>query len=205
MIVATSATDPQESNTLYAQGGIIYRGENDSPAALAEDIIRAGDGHCNPAAVAILAEEGPRRLEQVLLDRVSVQFDREKDGQLSLVREGGHTIPRILHVADHTGEAIEMALVKALREHPNVTLLTGHTAVDLLTPAHHSLDRHAVYEPLSCIGAYLFDQATGVVKRCLARKTVLATGGLGQIFLRTSNPPGARGWVRHGLGTRARG
>ena len=102
-------------------------------------------------------------------------------------------MPRILHVADYTGKAIEIALIKAVRSHPNITLLTGHTAVDLLTPAHHALDRHALYAPLSCVGAYLFEQATGEVKRCMARKTILATGGLGQIFLRTSNPPGARG------------
>ena len=160
---------------------------------MAEDITRAGDGHCNPAAVNILAEEGPGRVEEVLLKRVNVQFDRAADGQLSLVREGGHSMHRILHVADYTGKAIEVALVAALRAHPNVTLLTGHTAVDLLTPAHHAQDRHVIYEPLSCIGAYLFEQATGTIKRCMARKTVLATGGLGQIFLRTSNPPGARG------------
>ncbi len=193
VLVVTSATDPAETNTRYAQGGIIYRGPNDSPAALAEDIIRAGDGHCNPQAVDILAAEGPQRVEEILLQRVGVAFDHTADGQLSLAREGGHTMPRILHVADYTGKAIEDALVTALRGHRNVTLLTGHTAIDLLTPAHHAQDRHVVYEPLSCVGAYLFEQATGVVKRCLARKTILATGGLGQIFLRTSNPAGARG------------
>lgn len=193
VVLVTSATDPQESNTYYAQGGIIYRGVDDSPAALAEDILRAGDHHCHPAAVALLAEEGPRRVEEVLLERAKVQFDRTSDDQLSLVREGGHSMHRILHVADYTGKAIEVALVAALRAHPNVTLLTGHTAVDLLTPAHHALDRHVVYERLSCVGAYLFEQATGIIKRCMARKTILATGGLGQIFLRTSNPAGARG------------
>lgn len=193
VIVVTSATDPHESNTLYAQGGIIYRGVNDSPEALAEDILRAGAGHCHPAAVAALAEEGPQRVDEILLERAKVEFDRTEDGALSLVREGGHSMHRILHVADYTGKAIEVALIAALRQHPNVTLLSGHTAIDLLTPAHHAQDRHVVYEPLSCVGAYLFEQATGAVKRCMADKTILATGGLGQIFLRTSNPAGARG------------
>lgn len=193
VVVVTSATDPQESNTLYAQGGIIYRGVNDTPAALAEDIIRAGDGHCNPIAVNILAEEGPQRVEEILLKRAKVDFNLTPAGQLSLAREGGHSMPRILHVADYTGKAIEQALIEAVKAHPNITLLTGHTAVDLLTPAHHAQDRHVVYDPLACVGAYLFDQATSAVKRCMARKTILATGGLGQIFLRTSNPSGARG------------
>lgn len=193
VVVVSSSADPQESNTLYAQGGIIYRGIHDTPAALAEDIIRAGAGHCNPAAVDILAVEGPQRVDEVLLQRVGVEFNHTEAGELSLAREGGHSMPRILHVADHTGKAIEQALVKALCAHPNIQLLTAHTAVDLLTPAHHAVDRHVVYDPVACVGAYLFEQATGLVKRCMARKTILATGGLGQIFLRTSNPPGARG------------
>ena len=71
--------------------------------------------------------------------------------------------------------------------------MTHHTAVDLLTPAHQGRDRRAVYEPLSCVGAYVFDQGTGAIDRCLARATILATGGLGQIFLRTTNPAGSRG------------
>lgn len=191
--VATRATEPQESNTLYAQGGIIYRGPGDSPEALAADIQRAGDGHCNPKAVAILATEGPDLLKRILMDRVGVQFDRAEDGSLSLVREGGHSLPRILHVADYTGKAIEVALIRALAEHPRVRLLTGYTAVDLLTPSHHSLNRLAVYDPRSCVGAYLFDQGRNAVIRCLAKETILATGGLGQIFLQTTNPPGARG------------
>ncbi len=193
VVMVTSATAPQESNTYYAQGGIIYRGVDDAPAALAADITRAGGDHCNPIAVNILAEEGPERVDEILLKRAKVDFDRTETGELSLAREGGHSMPRILHVADYTGKAIEESLIAAVRARPNITLLTGHTAVDLLTPAHHALDRHVVYQPLSCVGAYLFDQTDGAVKRCMARKTILATGGLGQIFLRSSNPPGARG------------
>jgi L-aspartate oxidase len=191
--LVTRSAEPQESNTFYAQGGIIYRGIGDSPEALEVDILRAGDGHCNPRTVAILAEEGPELLRRILIERVGVRFDRNEDGSLSLVREGGHSLPRILHVADFTGKAIEEALIGALAAHPNVRLLTGNTAVDLLTPSHHSLNRLAVYDSRSCVGAYLFDQAEGVVRRCLAKETILATGGLGQIFLRTSNPAGARG------------
>jgi L-aspartate oxidase len=65
--------------------------------------------------------------------------------------------------------------------------------VDLLTPAHHGRDRRAIYDPLSCVGAYVLDQVSGDVIRCFARATVLSTGGLGQIFLRTTNPVGSRG------------
>lgn len=189
----TRAAQPEDSNTYWAQGGIIYRGEHDSPNDLATDILRAGAGHSYPPAVHILAAEGPPILKRVLLERVGVEFDRSDSGALSLALEGGHSMPRILHVADYTGRAIETALMRALAAHPRITLLTGHTAVDLLTPSHHARNRLAVYEPRACVGAYLLDQATGQVRRCLARATVLATGGLGQIYLRTTNPPGARG------------
>ncbi len=193
VVVVTRASDPEESNTHYAQGGIVYRGEGDSPERLQEDVFHAGAGHCYPPSVRILAEEGPGLVEKILLDKLKVAFDRTSDGTLSLAREGSHSLPRILHAADTTGKAIEEELVKALREQPNVTLLTRHTAVDLLTPSHHSLSRLAVYEPNSCVGAYLLDQEKGLIFRCVAKKTILATGGLGQIFLRTSNPKGARG------------
>jgi L-aspartate oxidase len=191
--VVTRAADPNDTNTHWAQGGIIYRGQQDSPELLVADILRAGAGHSNPQAAAILAEEGPHLVESMLLDRLAVAFDHVPSGELSLALEGGHSVPRVIHTADATGKAISEALIQALQVHPNITLLEGHTAIDLLTPSHHSLNRLDIYAPLSCVGAYLYDQAAGQVKRCIARHTVLATGGLGQIFLRTTNPTGARG------------
>ena len=191
--LVTRAADPSDSNTNLAQGGIIYKGHEDSAALLVEDILRAGAGHASRQAATLLADEGPGLVERLLLERVGVVFDRVADGTLSLALEGGHSLPRIIHAADATGKAIETALVRALQAHPNVTLLLRHTAIDLLTPAHHSLNRLDIYAPLSCVGAYVLDQATEQVKRCVARHTVLATGGLGQIFLRTTNPAGARG------------
>ena len=193
VVVATRAREPNHTNTLWAQGGIVYRGADDTPAALAADVLRAGAGHCNPVAVDILAEEGPAAFESVLLERVRTPFDRTPDGLLSLVREGGHAVARIAHVADHTGQAIQVSLMQALVTHPNITVLVGHTAVDLLTPSHHSRNRLAVYEPRSCVGAYLLNRSNGFVRRCLAGATILATGGLGQIYLHSTNPPGARG------------
>ena len=191
--LVTRAADPNDTNTNLAQGGIIYKGHEDSAGLLVADILRAGAGHASRQAATLLAEEGPELVERLLLERVGVVFDRVADGTLSLALEGGHSLPRIIHAADATGKAISTALVRALQAHPNVTLLVGHTAIDLLTPAHHSLNRLDIYAPLSCVGAYVLEQATGQVKRCVARHTVLATGGLGQIFLRTTNPAGARG------------
>lgn len=193
VLVVTRTQEPHESNTYYAQGGIIYRGVNDTPQLLAEDITRAGAGHCQPKAVKTLAEDGPVLVTDILLEKLHVPFDQTDNAELSLTREGGHSLPRIVHAADATGKAIEVALIKTLQAHPNVTILTGHTAVDLLTPSHHSLNRLAVYTRPSCAGAYILNQNEEQVIRCLAKKTILATGGLGQIFLRSSNPAGARG------------
>jgi L-aspartate oxidase len=154
--------------------------------------MRAGAGHCYPRHVAILAEEGPALVQDVLLERVGVQFDRNGGG-LSLAREGGHSLARIIHAADATGKAISVALIEALQGHPLVTLLSGYTAIDLIMSNQHTHNRAAVYEPPVCLGAYLLDQAGQHVVSCLAGWTILATGGLGQIFERTTNPPGARG------------
>jgi L-aspartate oxidase len=191
--IITAAGAAQETTTYYAQGGIIYKGLDDSAQLLAEDIMRVGDGLNSPDAVAILAEEGPPLLEQMLIQELNVPFDLAPTGRLHLTLEAAQSTARILHVADATGRAIEEKLVAAMLRRPNVELLTGHTAVDLLTPAHHSRDRRAVYEPLSCTGAYVFDQQQGEVITYLAQATVVATGGLGQIYLHTTNPPGARG------------
>jgi len=193
VLLVTRADRAEESNTYWAQGGIIFEGEGDSPELLASDIANAGDGLCHDQAVEILARSGPGLVQSILLDRLKVPFDRRPDGRLALGREGGHSLPRILHATDATGRAIETALVAALAQHPRVRFLTSHTAVDLLTPAHHGRDRRAIYDPLSCVGAYVLDQASGEVIRCFARATVLSTGGLGQIFLRTTNPVGSRG------------
>lgn len=191
--VVTLGPDPKESNTYYAQGGIVFSGPGDSPELLAKDITVAGAGHCNPMAVKILSEEGPGLLEDLLIRKAGVGFDRNPDGSLSLIKEASHSVPRIVHAADATGKAVQLALQERMENHPNITILAEHTAIDLLTPSHHAADRLAAYDPLSCVGAYVLDQREGRVIRLLAKKTILATGGLGHIFLRTTNPAGARG------------
>ena len=193
VVIVTRSEDLAESNTYWAQGGIIFTGEGDSPEKLVQDVLNAGAGICREQAVETLARTGPGLVQSVLIDRLKVPFDRRPDGSMSLGREGGHSLPRIVHSADSTGRVIENALIDELRRHPQVRFLAGHTAVDLLTPAHHGRDPRAVYDPLSCVGAYLLDQSTGGIVRCFARATILATGGLGQIYLRTTNPAGARG------------
>jgi L-aspartate oxidase len=191
----TKAARPEESNTWYAQGGIIYRGTEDSPEQLASDIIAAGDGLCDPAAVALLAREGPRLVDEVLIGDANVVFDHAdgRPGALDLTAEAAHSMARIVHHADTTGRSIEEAMLARVAREPGIELLTGQTAIDLLTLSHHSQNALDVYAPPTCVGAYVFDQATRRVETVMARETILATGGLGRIFLHTSNPAGSCG------------
>jgi len=191
--VVTKTSDPLECNTYYAQGGIIYQGEDDGPERLVEDLIRAGDGMNSLRAVEILAREGPELVHRLLVRKYKVPFTVDGYNRLELTREAVHSTNRIAHVHDATGRAIQEKLVEALGRHPNIQLLTQHTAVDLLTPSHHSLDRLAIYEPLSCVGAYVFDQVADQVRTILAKVTVLASGRLGQVFMHTTNPASATG------------
>lgn len=188
----TRSYTPEETNTRYAQGGIVARGEEDAPELLTEDVLRAGAGLSYPPAVSILAEEGPELVRRILVEDARVPFDHNAGG-LSKTREGGHSVSRILHVGDATGKAIQVALLQRLAELPNVTLLAGHTAVDLITSSHHSHDPMAIYHPITCHGAYVLDRAGNAIHRILARATILATGGVGRIYRHTTNPEGARG------------
>ncbi|MBE2268226.1 MAG: L-aspartate oxidase [Anaerolinea sp.] len=191
--IITRSSDAMNSNTAWAQGGIVTRGLDDSPELLVEDILHAGAGSSSPRAARLMAEEGPALVQSVLIERAGVKFDRAPDDELIYGLEAAHSTRRIIHVGDKTGKAIIAALLETLQACPNVTLLTNHTAVDLITFPHHSLDPLDVYEPMTCHGAYVLDRATGEINRVLAAHTVLATGGIGQIYRNTTNPPGSRG------------
>ncbi len=191
--VITRARALTDSNTSWAQGGIVTRGIDDSPDLLVGDIVRAGAGLSSPRAARILADEGPALVREILIERCGVRFDANEDGELLYGLEAAHSVRRIVHVGDKTGEAIILHLLDTLAARSNVRLLSNHTAVDIITFPHHSIDPLDVYEPMSCHGAYVLDRETGEIGRVLAANTVLATGGLGQIYLNTSNPRGARG------------
>ena len=191
--VVTRETDPKESNTRWAQGGVVGRGPDDGPESLAADIIAAGAGASSPQAAKLLSEEGPRLLQEILVEAAGIAFDRSNSGQLMYGQEAAHSRRRVVHVGDSTGLSIIEGLMAALRCCPNVRLLTRFTAVDLITFPHHSRDPLATYGPITCHGAYLFDRQQRRVHRHLSRFTVLATGGLGKIFRNTTNPAGARG------------
>ena len=190
--LVTRAPDAESSNTFWAQGGIVGRPPGDTPESLAADIQKAGDYICSPDAVDLLAREGPDLVRSLLADELGVPFDRE-NGDFHYTLEGGHSIPRILHVKDETGVPIERALLAACRREENIRWLTSTTAVDLLTLSHDSTDPKDRYRPPTVVGAYLLARESGDVRPMLAHQTILATGGLGQVYLHTTNPQGSRG------------
>jgi L-aspartate oxidase len=178
--VISRAPNASESNTRYAQGGIVVRGLGDSPEALVEDILAAGAGLSSRKAAEILANEGADLVQSILVEACGVRFDRDENDDLVYGLEAAHSHRRVVHVGDKTGAAITASLMKAMQARPNIELLSKHTALDLLV------------QDKKVIGALVLDDTDDTIT-IQAGQSILATGGLGQIYLHTSNPLGARG------------
>lgn len=178
---------PQDCNSWWAQGGIIYRNfdpaSGDSADSLANDIHRAGAGLCVDDAVRKVSEEGPDRVRELLLNAkkafADVPFDKTPDGELSLCLEASHAAPRILHYADHTGAVITDHITKAAARHPLIHMQPNTLVTDI------------VREDDLCIGVATLDRSTGQRNiEYATRGTVLASGGLGGIYEHSTNPAG---------------
>ena len=116
-----------------------------------------------------------------------------KDQTLKRVTEGAHSDARVIYNQDKTGLSIHRSAIDYLTQLDNVEILTGHTAIDLLTFSHHSKESTDIYKKPACFGAMVLNNFTKEVIPVLASKTILATGGLGQLFLHTTNPKEATG------------
>jgi L-aspartate oxidase len=164
-----------DGNTEKAQGGIAAAiGETDSPALHREDTLMAGAGLCDEEAVEVLVTEGPERVRELM--RLGAVFDRE-GGKLALTREGAHRRRRILHASgDATGAELQRALSTRVRDEGQFGVLENHFVVDLLV-------REGV-----CHGALVLSRKEGKLSVFRARATVLANGGLGQLYSYSTNP-----------------
>lgn len=172
---------PEHSASYHAQGGIAaVLAQDDSIAAHVEDTIIAGAGLCDIGhTTGILSQAGAAI---AWLQAMGVPFSQE-NGCLHLTREGGHSQRRIVHAADATGHAVMEALWPHIARHPGITVLGGHAAIDLLIaePGQHQ----------HCQGITAIDLDRGTIRPLLAPHTMLATGGSGQLYPRTTNPAGA--------------
>ena len=178
VLVLTKA-EPAESNTGYAQGGIAAAvGDDDTPALHAADTVRAGDGLCDEEAVAVLVEQGPAYVRELL--EWGARFDLGADGRPALGREAAHSVRRVLHAGDATGREIGRVLWERVRALPSVETIA------------HALVTEVVVEGGRACGLRYFD-AGGGSREVRARATLLATGGAGQVFRETTNPAVATG------------
>lgn len=187
-VTVITKSDDSESNTKYAQGGIAVVLDDiaDSFEKHIADTLRAGDGECDPDIVELVVREGPERLDEIIT--WGIEFDQDASGKLALAREGGHTARRIIHYKDVTGLQIEKGLLKQIELLPNITLLSHHFSIDLITE-HHFQRKISRPEPgITCYGAYVMDQRTCRIEKYVARVTLLATGGSGQVYRTTTNP-----------------
>ncbi len=194
-VVVVTKSDPTESNSAYAQGGIAAVWDPaDDFAHHVEDTLVAGAGLCRRDAVEITVREGPARVRELI--ELGARFTlKHGDGDgYDLHREGGHSHRRILHAADFTGREMVRALHEAVRAHPNVTLLDHHLAIELITEAWLARRVNAIPPSDDSVrGAYVLDERKGVVEAVTAKVVVLATGGAGKVYKYTTNPEVATG------------
>lgn len=185
-IVTKAAAD--ETNTKYAQGGVavVNDPENDSFEKHIEDTLVAGDGLCNKKIVEIVVKEGPARVQEII--NWGTRFDKDKEGDYKLGKEGGHSEFRILHHKDVTGKEIERALLTAIEAAPNIEVIKHCFVVDIITQHHLGYLVTKSTPDICCYGVYVLNLETNRIDKILSKVTLLATGGNGQVYRTTTNP-----------------
>lgn len=181
-VIICSKSKLTRTNTAWAQGGIaaVLR-DDDSVESHIQDTLTAGAGLCDPDAVDLICRRGPQRLRE-LIDW-GMKLDHEPDGSLSVGLEGGHAAPRIYHAGgDSTGAELQRALAASLATNDRIRLFEGCFAIDLITASPHP--------GAPCLGAITHHPRYGL-QMIWARTTILASGGAGQLYRETSNPPPA--------------
>lgn len=181
-----------ESNTKYAQGGIaavMY--SPDSYEKHIKDTLIAGDGICDEEIVRMVITESTERINELI--NWGAQFDKTKSGEFDLAKEGGHSEHRILHHKDNTGFEIERALLSKVHSHKNITILDHHFAIDIITQHHLGKEVNSRTPNIECYGAYVLNLKSNKIETILAKTTLMATGGAGQVYSTTTNPTIATG------------
>ena len=187
-VCVLSKGEAAEGSTRYAQGGIaavMY--DSDSFDKHIQDTLVAGDGICDREVVEMTIREAPDRIRELV--QYGVNFDKSVAGdRFDLHREGGHSEFRILHHKDNTGAEIERGLLEAVKSHPNIELKEHQFAIDIITQ-HHLGQRVTKHTPdIECYGVYALDCRTNEIDTYLAKVTLLATGGMGNVYTTTTTP-----------------
>jgi L-aspartate oxidase len=185
-VCVLSKSSMDDTATSYAQGGIaavMYSPDNVEKHF--NDTISAGAGHNNENIVRITINEGTERVKELI--EWGTQFDKEDSGRFALAKEGGHSEYRILHHKDNTGFEIQRALSKKVISHPNITVLEEYFSIDLITQ-HHLGEVVKHNHDIQCFGVYALNKKTKNIETILAKTTMIATGGIGNIYQTTTNP-----------------
>lgn len=181
------------SNTTFAQGGIasVTNFITDNFEKHIKDTLIAGDGICNIDAVKTVVHNAPDRIKELI--EIGVNFDKKDDTTFDLAKEGGHSEHRILHYKDVTGQEIERALIDKVKNIPNIEIKEDFFAIDLIT--QHHLGAHVTRHTndIKCLGAYVLDIKNNRIDTFLSKITMIATGGIGNIYAITTNPNTATG------------
>lgn len=191
-VIVVTKGEMNECNTNYAQGGICcVTYEPDTFQKHIDDTMVCGGGICDMQAVELVVTRAPQLMKDLV--QWGTRFDKTREGRYELAREGGHSEYRILHHKDETGAEIERTLISQVKSHRNIEVLEYHFAIDLLTQHHlgQFVTRHT--EGIECYGAYVMDLKRGRIKTILSRVTVIATGGVGNVYNVTTNPGVATG------------
>ena len=185
-------TTLDEANTALAQGGVasVTNLEVDDFDKHIQDTMVAGDFLSDPEAVRKVVTEAPGQIRQLI--EWGVNFDKKEDGTFDLHREGGHSEFRILHHADNTGFEIQESLIKAVRSNPDIDIYENHFAIEIITQHHLGKVVTRRTPDITCYGAYVLNPEGGV-DTFLSKVTLMATGGVGAVYLTTTNPLVATG------------
>jgi len=179
-VTIVTKKEKTESNTYYAQGGLAaVLSPHDSFKKHISDTLVCGDGLCDKGVVGKVIRAAPACIAELV--ELGAEFNRTEDGDFDLGIEGGHRKRRIVHSDDLTGREVERVLLKAAVDHPSITILENQIAVNLVVRN----DR--------CIGSYVLDRENSAIRNFIAKITVLATGGIGRVFIHTTNPDVATG------------
>ena len=192
-ITILTKANTDETNTKYAQGGIAVVNdlEHDSFKKHIEDTLVAGDGLCNEHIVDIVVKEGPQRVNEII--DWGTKFDKDGEGDYMRGKEGGHSEFRILHYKDITGFEIERALVAETKKYPNIQIHNHWFVVDIITQHHMGYLVTKSTPDITCYGVYALNLNNNNIEKILARCTLMAAGGTGQVYRTTTNPRIATG------------
>jgi len=186
-VCIATKSNMDDTATSWAQGGIaavMYT--PDSYEKHIRDTIIAGDGLCDEHIVRFTIQESTDRIKELI--RWGAKFDKTKSGRFDLAKEGGHSEYRVLHHKDSTGREIEDTLVQQIKQHPNIEVHENCFTIDLITQHHLGVEVNRRTKDVTCFGAYVLNPRTHLVDTILAKTTLIATGGAGNVYGNTTNP-----------------